>query len=249
VAIKEYFLLCGIIASAGFTQGLSGFGSVLVSLPLLVLFINIKTVVPLVCLLSLFIGLMLIVQLRHHLQWREILPLLLASLPGIPTGVYFLKTIDTRGLELILGVVLISFSIYTLCARERKAPLHTCWGYLAGFLAGCLGGSIGANGPPVIVYTSLQPWNKDAIKSTLVGYFFITGIGISGFHAASGLITGEVLKLTAIALPFLVIGVLIGSFCYRKAGSDSYRRVINLVLMILGLFMIGKATAISWVGH
>jgi len=41
-------LLCLIALLAGFTQGLSGFGSVLVALPLLVLFLDLNLAVPLV---------------------------------------------------------------------------------------------------------------------------------------------------------------------------------------------------------
>ena len=45
---------------AGFTQGLSGFGSILVSLPLLALFLDIKTVIPLVSLFALVINTIII---------------------------------------------------------------------------------------------------------------------------------------------------------------------------------------------
>ncbi len=47
----ENYLFIGIIAfCAGFIQGLSGFGSVLLSLPLLALFLEVKTAIPLAAL-------------------------------------------------------------------------------------------------------------------------------------------------------------------------------------------------------
>jgi uncharacterized protein len=237
----EYFLLCLIIAFAGFTQGFSGFGSVLVALPCLTLLLPIKTVVPLVNLMSCCINLILIVQLRRHLQWPKIIPLLLASLPGIPLGVYFLKTVAPWKLELLLGAVLIGFPCYFRIARFGARSLHPGWSYLAGFCSGCLGGSLGANGPPIIVYAALQHWDKDEIKATFVGFFFIASLGAVGFQAYSGLVTGRVVTMVLSSLPFLALGVLSGSFCYTKTASESYRRVIMVMLLAMGLLLIGKA--------
>jgi uncharacterized membrane protein YfcA len=168
----EYFYLCLIIGFAGFTQGFSGFGAVIVSLPCLSLFIPIKTVVPLVNLMSCVMNLILVIQLRRHLQWPKILPLLLGSLPGIPLGVYYLKHVAPWMLELLLGAVLISFPFYSRYTNPDKRRLQPIWAYLAGFGSGCLGGSLGTNGPPIIIYAALQPWDKDELKATLVGFFF-----------------------------------------------------------------------------
>ena len=243
--MKIYLLTSLIIAFAGFTQGLSGFGSVIITLPLLALFLNIKTVIPLAGLLSLCISLILTVQLRHHLKRAAMLPLLIASVPGIPLGVYMLKTVDSRILELLAGGILVLYSAWRFRGMKAEPSLKACWAYLAGFSAGCLGGSTGANGPPVIIYASLQPWNKDEIKSTLAGYFFITGIGISALHGLNGLITREVLNLSLIALPSLLLGVLAGSLCYRKVDTVSYRKAPTVMLLILGLIMLFKAVDLS----
>ncbi|MGB8992237.1 MAG: sulfite exporter TauE/SafE family protein [Desulfobaccales bacterium] len=237
----EYFLLCLIIAFAGFTQGFSGFGAVLVSLPCLTLLLPIKTVVPLVNLMSCCINLILIIQLRRHLQWPKILPLLLASLPGIPLGVYFLKTVAPWKLELLLGAVLISFPFYSRYTRTSARSLHQGWAYLAGFCSGCLGGSLGTNGPPIIIYTALQPWDKDEMKATLVGFFFIAHLGAVGFQAFSGLVTAKIVTLVFGSLPFLALGVFCGSFCYTKTASESYRKIITVMLFAMGLFLMVKA--------
>lgn len=179
----EYFLVCLVIAFAGFTTGFSGFGSVLVSLPLLTLFLPIKTVVPLVNLMSGCIDLILVVQLRRFIQRPRILPLILGALPGIPLGVYVLKTVAPWKLELLLGIVLLAFPFYSRYSGKNERYLHPIWGYVAGFCSGCLGGSLGTNGPPIIVYAALQPWDKDVMKATMVGFFTIAHLGSVVFQA------------------------------------------------------------------
>lgn len=241
--MKLFAVVMIISGFAGFTQGLTGFGSVLVSLPLLAFFFRIQTVVPLVSLSALCISVLLTVELRHHLRWRRIAPLLLTAIPGIPVGVHLLKTVSTGTLQALVGVVLVSYSLYMLLSNIPARALSTRWGYLSGFLSGCLGGSIGAAGPPVIIYTSLQPWDKDAIKSTLVGYFVMLGAMVSLSQGLAGLITRQVLILFAVGLVPLIAGVWLGSHCYRRIPVERYRKVITALVMLLGWFMLGKAIA------
>jgi uncharacterized membrane protein YfcA len=239
--VYEYFLPCLIIAFAGFTQGFSGFGFVLVALPWLTLLLPIKTVVPALNLMLCCISLILLVQLRRYLQWSKVTPLLIASLCGIPLGVYVLKTVAPWKLELLLGAVLISFPFYYRYTNLSALRLHPGWAYLAGFCSGCLGGSLGTYGPPIIVYTALQPWDKDEIKATLVGFFFIASLGTFGFQAYSGLVTAKVVTMVCWSFPFLALGVFCGSFCYAKTASENYRRAITAMLFALGLLLVGKA--------
>ncbi|UCF30798.1 MAG: sulfite exporter TauE/SafE family protein [bacterium] len=236
----EISYLCIVAFLAGFTQGLSGFGSVLVSLPLLAVIYDIRTVVPLVSLFALCITTTLVIQLHEHMSLKRISPLLVAAVPGMAFGAYLLKHARSGYLEFLIGVLLVSFSIYSLSARPRERELSHIWKWVAGFLSGILGGSIGANGPPVIIYTSLQPWGKNPIKSTLVGYFMVAGIGISSIHAAYRLITLEVLRMFAIGLAPVMAGVLTGSYLFGRIDTTTYRKVVTFLLFALGVYMLMK---------
>ncbi len=237
----ELLYLAAVAFLAGFTQGLSGFGSVLVSLPLVVLFWDIRTAVPLVSLLALCITTTLTVQLRAHVRWGRILPLLIAALPGMAVGTLLLKRVRATYLEFLIGVILTSFAVYLFSARPRQRELAAAWKWVAGFVSGILGGSIGANGPPVIIYTSMQPWDKNPAKSILVGYFMVAGVGISSIHASFGLITPEVLDLFTVGFLPVMAGVLTGSHLFGRMNTAAYRKVVTVLLLILGLSMLVKA--------
>ena len=168
--------ICSVALLAGFIQGLSGFGSVLVALPILVLFLDFDLAVPLASIWGMTINTILLLQLRAHLRLKNILPLTLAAIPGIPLGVYILVNANTRLLEMLLGVLLLIFSLYFIWSGGKTRKLSSRWLYPAGFCSGFLGGSLAMSGPPVIVYTALQPWDKDEMKSTLTGYFFLSGL-------------------------------------------------------------------------
>jgi uncharacterized protein len=238
-----YFLIliCLIALLAGFIQGLSGFGSVLVSLPLMVLFLDIRMAVPLVSIWGMTINTILLVQLRAHLRRQHILPLILAAVPAIPLGIYFLKYADARIMEMLLGGLLVIFSGYFVWSGARTRKLSVASRYVAGFCSGFLGGSLSMSGPPVILYTTLQPWDKDEIKSTLTGYFFLSGLIIILAQALSGLVTRTVLTVSLLSVPFIIFGVILGSKVYCRLETDRYRQVVVGLITLLGLLTVIKA--------
>ena len=239
--MQTYILICLIVFLAGFTQGLSGFGSILLSLPLLAIFLDIKTVIPLVALMALCITIIIFIQLWKYLDWKKIYPLLFGALPGIPLGVFFLKKLDKDLIQWILGIILIAYSLYSLFFRSSEKEMRKGWGYVFGFFSGCLGGALSAAGPPVIVYMSLQTWKKDTIKVTLQGFFLISGATVILFQALNGLTTLAVLRYFFISLPFIFLGTYTGSIFSGKIQEEQYKKVMLILLTFLGGFMIYRA--------
>jgi uncharacterized membrane protein YfcA len=238
----ELYVWVGVILFlAGFTQGFTGFGSILLSIPLLALLLDIKTVIPLTALAGLTMTVVLLIQLRSHLDWRKINPFLITAIPGVPVGVFFLKQLDKSIIQWILGVILISYGLYGLFIRPSGKGIGDGWAYVFGFFAGCLGGAVSAASPPVIVYTSLKAWTKDQIKVTLQGFFLISGAVVVFSQAVSGVTTMTVLKLYGVSLPGLVLGTYVGSLLYGMVKEAHYRKVMLLLLAVLGGFMIYRA--------
>lgn len=238
--MTEIIYLSAVAFVGGFVQGFTGFGVVLVALPLMVFAIDIKTAIPLMLLLGMMINLILLVQLARHAQIDKWLPLLLGSLPGMPVGLYVLKTIGPRPLELLVGSVILLTVGVSFFTRPLAKEHNRIWAYVAGFGAGFLGGSIGAAGPPVVIYTALQPWTKQQIKATLVVFFFLSGIGIIGMHLFSGLVTRTTWYYWGYCLPSLVLGVFTGIRLYNQSNDTIYRRAVLGLLAVLGVLLLIK---------
>lgn len=224
----------------GMIQGMTGFGVMLVALPLMALIIDIKTAIPLILMLGLVMNVILICQLARHIQTRNWLPLLIASLPGVPVGVYLLKTVEPQWLELLVGSVVIATAAATRRHGPSKAELKRHWTFAAGFSAGFLGASIGASGPPVIVYTALQPWPKHQIKATLVTFFCISGALTLALQFFSDLVTPEVVHHFITCLLPLLAGVFTGVRLFDRIDQSLYRRIIYILLFVLGAMMLLK---------
>jgi hypothetical protein len=231
-----------IFLLGSFTQGLTGFGFSLVAIPLLVLVMDIHTAVPLCMLSGTVVTAFLSRQLKDHLDWRKILPLLCGSLPGILAGTIFLKKINEPIFKILLGSMLIAYALYRLFLIPKPRAIAKAWGWVAGFATGAIGAAFSAGGPPTIIYTTLTGWNKHEIKSTLSLFFFLAGVATVAVHAISGLTTGEVLKLSAVSLPAVLTGVWSGSLLYQRFKTEGYLRLVLIGLILMGLMMLYSAS-------
>lgn len=233
------YLLAGFIfLAAGFVQGLTGFGSALVAIPLLALIIDIKAAVPLCILNGLIITVYLAVQLRRYLDRTKILPLVLGSIPGVFVGVTLLKRVDSTVIRTGIGLLLIIYSLYNLLARPRPLNPARIWGYIAGFLTGAIGAAFSAGGPPTIVYTTLTDWKKEEIKATLSGFFVVNGILTALVHALTGVSTLSTAGYFAATAPFVLIGTVLGSKATGKIDRKTYLRIIYGFLIVMGVILV-----------
>jgi len=238
---QTYVWVCLIFFASGFVQGVSGFGSVLLSLPLLAIFLDIKIVIPLSALAGISVSYVLLYQLRRHLDWKKILPIFTGAALGIPVGVLFLKRLDTDTIECILGIILILYAVYGLFFRSSIKGIDQRWAYVYGFLGGCLGAALSAGGPPVIVYTSLQAWSKDQIKATIQGFFVTAGTGVVASFAVAGVVTGTVIRFYCLSFPLLMLGTFLGARLYGLLKEELYRIIMFILLGFLGIFSIYRA--------
>lgn len=233
-----FFSAGAIFFLAGTVQGAAGFGAGLVAIPLLCLIMDIKMAVPLCILNGLIITSYLAFTLRYHLDFRKILPLLLGALPGIPVGVILLKHVDQELLQVFIGIILITYSLYNLLVKPGSVRLHVCWGYFAGFLTGAITAALSAGGPPAIVYATMTDWKKDVIKATLTGFFVLNACFAFVVQMVNGIITQQVLWSFLGTAPFVLAGTVFGSLVSGKLDRSTYLRLIYCFLMVMGVMML-----------
>jgi len=234
----ETLLLLAVFAVAAFTQGVTGFGSALVAVPLLCFFLDLKIVVPLSILHGLVITSFLSLRMLRHLETGKLVPLMIGCLPGIAVGTVGLRFFPVEYLKLLLGVLLLVYGLFHFKGLQKGGVLRSGWGYAAGFGTGLLGAALSTGGPPAVIYVTRAGWSKDSIKATLSGFFLFTGLVVAVSHYVGGVSTGTVYHLFLLTLPAVVIGVVAGAFCYDRLPQHIYLRSVHLLLIVMGLVLI-----------
>jgi uncharacterized membrane protein YfcA len=227
-----------IVFLAIFTQAVSGFGLALVSMPLLVSVVGVQTATPLVALFGGLAELLLLAYYRQALNVKAIARLTLASLVGVPVGVFFLKRVDAEVFTAVLGAFLVGYAFYALFTPKLPQLSWSVWAYLFGFAGGVLGGAYNTSGPPVIVYGTCRRWSGAQFKGNLQGFFLLTSIMAFITHLVNGNFTAVVWQNFWLSLPGIGLGLFLGFKLDKYLNPERFRQVVLILLIVLGLRLI-----------
>lgn len=194
-------LIAAILFISAFTQGLSGFGVALISMALLPNLIGIQASIALVALVAFVVDLGVLLRYWRSLQFKTMLPLILASFVGVPLGIFLLRRLDEAITLPLLGIIIAGYALYALSGLRLPTLKAEGWSYCTGFLGGLFGGAYNTPGPPIIVYASCQEWEPDTFKGNLQTFFIQNSIIVLLGHFLSGSFTPEIWSLFWRGLP------------------------------------------------
>jgi uncharacterized membrane protein YfcA len=240
-AVTVYVLVVVFVAT--FVRSTLGFGEALVAVPLLALMVPVQVAAPLAVLCSVLVAALIIAQDWRRVELRSAVGLIAAALPGIPLGILLLAKANDHVVKLILGAVIIVFSIYSLVGRAKMHMRHDHWAWLVGcgFLSGVLGGAYGMNGPPLAVYGALRKWSPQHFRATLQGYFLPASCaGLLGYLAL-GLWRPAVTRYFLLCLPVVVIAILLGRAVNQRMKDAGFFRSVYMGLIVIGSILLIQA--------
>ena len=223
---------------AVFTQSLAGFGVALIAMALLPGLVGIQVATPLVALIGVTIEFFLLIRYRQALQFRAVWPLALASILGIPLGVWALKGVEERLFLIVLGLVIAGYALYALFQFKLPELNHPAWAYAVGLLAGIIGGAYNTSGPPLIIYGNCRRWPPAEFKSNLQGFFLINSAFVVLGHALGHNLTPQVWRYYLWSLPVLGLGILGGTSLDKFINQAVFRKIVLWLLVLMGVWLI-----------
>lgn len=238
VTITHALLVAAIIFAAGLTQGLTGFGSALVAMPLLTNLIHVRVAASLMSMTSFILQITILLRYRQHLEWRAVIRLLVGSWVAVPLGVYGLRLLNEGIVTAILGLVIVGYGLYALFTPRLPRIRDVRWGYLFGFASGLLSGAYNASGPPVVIYGTARRWGPDEFKGNLQGFFMLNNLAVILSHAVAGDMTPMVWQHALVAFPAVILGGLAGLSLDRYINPATFRRIVLWALIVLGVRLI-----------
>jgi uncharacterized membrane protein YfcA len=224
---------------------ISGFGSALVSIPLLALLLPLQIVVPLVLLLDFCASLVLGIRLRGSVDRAEAVRVVPAMLVGIPTGILLLVLVPARAMLFALGALVVAYGVYTLARRTGPPRLSRHWALPAGLAGGLLGGAVGVGGPVYVMYYSGRIAEPARLRATLSLTFLISTATRLALFAVSGLLAQKQLWAAfALLLPAVLAGLFLGHHVGLRLPRAAVVRAVAALLVASGLSVLWKAATL-----
>jgi uncharacterized membrane protein YfcA len=230
-----------IVLSAYFIRGITGFGSGLISVPLLALSYPLRFAVPLVLALDFTASLALGGLNRKQSDWGEIKFLLPAGLAGGVVGVIALLNLPTTPVLIALGAFTMFFGFRNVFGQHPTKQLSRAWAIPAGFAGGATGALFGVGSPPYIMYLSRRLLDKSVVRATFSWLIAIDG----GFRLAwflfAGLLDHKLLIVYLLCLFPMAAGLYSGNKVHLDMTSEGMLKAIGVLLMISGAMLFLKA--------
>lgn len=224
-------LVLTVILVSILVRAIFGFGNALVAMPLLALFMDIRVATPLVALTGTIAALFIIAAHWRSVTLRGLWGLSMASVCGIPIGIIFLRGTHEALVKIVLGAVILVFSLYSLLRPTFLKLATDRFAWIFGLAAGILGGACNTNGPPVVMYGSMRQWAPEQFRVTMQGYFVLMGVLIAAGHGLGGLWTREVWRLTALSFPMVVFSVFAGNWIAKRIPARRFSHLVHLLLI------------------
>ena len=229
------FLAMLVIFFASLVKGTLGFGYGLLASPLLMTVIDPRLVIAIGIPIQVLLDLLILRQVWGYLDWKRVIPMIVAGVFGVPTGLFILLAVEPETLRLIVastvlaaGLLLI-FGVSVGIAWERLASAVT------GFTTGALFASTGISGPPTVVFMLNQRWERGTFRSSLSA----VNVWVESFAlvslAASGVIDGKSLGLDLTFLPVVLLSVYLSRRLVRSIDVIQFRRLAIVIVILSGV--------------
>ncbi len=237
-------LIAATFLIAGTVKGLVGLGLPTITLALLAAVIGLKeaialTLVPafIMNIWQAWVGGELVQILRRFWTW------LITICVGIWFGTSVLAAADPSVLTALLGILLVIYSAYSLATPQIKPPgTREPWlTPIFGGVAGVMAGMTGALMVPGVLYIQALGMKRDMLVQTLGVTFFVSTIALLGSFSRFGLLTRELVVISALALVPTALGMVLGQRLRKRLSEERFRPVFFAALLGLGLIIVGRS--------
>jgi uncharacterized protein len=238
--VGQFAAAVAVVAVAYIVRGIAGFGSGLISTPILLMFLPLKTVVPLVVVLDYAASAAQGISDRRQIAWREIGAVLPTAVVGVLSAFWLFRTVDAHWLVKALAVFLIAFAIYQLRPAGGQGQVSKLWAMPAGAFGGLVGTLFGTGGPFYVAYLHGRRLEKVAFRATFSTIVLFDGANRIAGYALSGFFDGRFIAILAWLAPVMALGLFVGRRLHTTISAQTFRRGISVLLLISGSVLLLK---------
>lgn len=224
-----------IATIAGLVRGFSGFGSALIYVPLISAVYSPSVAAATLLLFDTLCGLPFSVHAWPQANRREVLPVSVGGIAGVPLGVMALLYVDTLVLRWFIAALVLA-ALAALVAGWRYHGKPTLGASLGvGALSGFGAGAVQIGAPPLLVFWLGGNNSATTVRANIMVYFILQGTLSMVLYFYSGLLSAQVVVLALLfGVPF-AIAMFAGAYWFHGSSDGLYRRVAYVIIGFAGL--------------
>lgn len=228
------------VFAAGIIRGATGFGFSMLALVLLTFVMPPAQVVPLLLLWE------ILASAGHApFVWRQCdrkvtALLLLGVIPLTPVGMSLLIHVPAQAMTVGVNALVLVLTLVLLSGFTPSRPLGALGIVGVGAVTGFVNGASSNGGPPVVLFM-LVTLPTEAARATLIVFFLALDVLTSCFFVHSGLMSWQSVINALVVLPFMWIGMWLGTRWFHSVDEARFKRYVLLFLILVSVVGMGRA--------
>ncbi|NEX45737.1 sulfite exporter TauE/SafE family protein [Pseudotabrizicola algicola] len=227
----EAALVAAGMVLAGYVRGYSGFGFAALVMLSVALVTDPLPFVPVVILADIIMTAGQVRGIWTHIDWRRVGTLFAGCLVGVPLGV---AAVASAGPD--LGRAVLSVFVLAMCglllggwrlARQGDGA-HVAVGAVSGLANG-----MAVGGLPVAVFFTAQAVAPAVFRATVIAYFTALDLWSLPVLWQAEQITRDSFWAAGLGLPFMLVGLGLGSRRFARSSPQDFRRFAIFLLALL----------------
>jgi uncharacterized membrane protein YfcA len=237
--------MAAILLAAYLIRGITGFGSGLISVPLLALFLPLKFVVPLILLLDFTASIVIGGLHFRRVKWDEVRLLIPFGIIGVVVGTSLLVRLPAEPMLIALAGFVFVFALRSVFNIRGDKPISRGWAVPAALTGGTVGALFGTGGPPYVIYLTHRIHDKSDLRATFSALFFTEGMTrIVSFLVAGLLLTPQVWVAYLAALPLMLGALYLGGRVHVGLSPTQMTRLVGVLLLVSSGSLLFKALSV-----
>lgn len=242
MTLEQAAATAAIFLTAYFIRGITGFGSGLISVPLLALFLPLQFVVPLILLLDFTASVVIGGFNWRRVRLDEIRVLLPFGIVGVVLGTSLLVKLPTGPMLMALSAFVFVFAVRSVLNIRGDKPASRWWAIPASLTGGTVGALFGTGGPPYVIYLTHRIHDKSDLRATFSALFFTEGVmRIASFLVAGLLVSAKVWLAYVTALPLVLGALYLGGRVHVGLTHVQMMRLVGGLLLVSSVSLLYKA--------
>jgi uncharacterized protein len=235
-----------LLAVTGFVAGVvaavSGFGIGSLLTPIFALQLDTRLAIAAVSVPHLVGTVQRFWTMRGDVDRKLLLEFGIPSAVGGLAGALMHGTLNSRGLAVVFGLLLLFTAIAELTGWMRRVHWGRSFGWTAGAISGFLGGLVGNQGSVrtagLLAY-SVSPTSFVATATTVA--LIVDGARMPVYLTTQGKGIAAIWPMLAVATTGVVTGTSVGIRVLPRLRTETFRRTVAIFLAILGAAMLLSA--------
>ncbi len=230
---------------SGLVQSIAGFGSGIVLMLFLPLFLGVVEAAALAGVIATAATLSLALQYRKKNDLKLTVPFSLAYICACSAIICGLSQIDLRLLTLAFGVFLILMAMMNLFCKNKYVPkANTGTAIACGFAGGLCSGLFGIGGPIIALFFAPTSENRESYMGNSQFCATITAITSSFVRAYNGMLPANLIPAIFAGIVGIIVGKMIGTAFTSKIEKEKLQKIIYYFVGANGVITVIQQLAV-----